>query len=306
MESSRPENLVQQHRHENGTKVLALLGHSHTGFRGGEFCAGGNLKTLIPLVVLIVASGLIGLVVCITLLFFKRYWIALVSALVFFGGPIALSVGIYIKAVLDRDEFEAARKVVNELCAKHGGDKIYKTVENVEGVFQMRARTNWSGDQSWGDQYGMFDPWGAAQGDETEPVIELNCKGDGYWFVEQPSGREPGAPPYRRRTYVKREKVDIHHLRSRYGYITQDLSTPQMRKRWIAGGRIKVIDLQTNEVLAERVGYFLTSGRDWLPRAAFQNGRICPDSHLGAFLRQVLKPIQVPPSAEQQAALVKD
>jgi len=226
---------------------------------------------------------------------------------VFFGGPIGLGIGIYIKQGMERDEFEAARKVVHELCAKYGGDKIYKTVEDVEGVFQMRARTNSSlSDQYWGDQFGMFDPWGAAQGDRSQPAIQLSSKGQGYWFVEQLSGREPGGPPYQRRTFVNGEKVNVHHLRSRYGYITEDLSTPQMRKRWIAGGRIKVVDLQTNEVLAEMVGYFLTADRDWHPRAAFQNGRICPDSHLTAFLLQVLKPIQTPPSGQQKAALVKD
>lgn len=45
----------------------------------------------------------------------------------------------------------------------------------------------------------------------------------------------------------------------RYGVIWDDISTREEREHWIAGCSLKVIDLQTNQVIAERVGYMV----DW-------------------------------------------
>jgi len=45
----------------------------------------------------------------------------------------------------------------------------------------------------------------------------------------------------------------------RYGVTYDDISTKEERDYWIAGSSLKVIDLQTNEVMAERIGYMV----DW-------------------------------------------
>ena len=45
----------------------------------------------------------------------------------------------------------------------------------------------------------------------------------------------------------------------RYGVTYDDISTREEREYWIAGSLLKVIDLQTNEVIAERIGYMV----DW-------------------------------------------
>jgi hypothetical protein len=41
----------------------------------------------------------------------------------------------------------------------------------------------------------------------------------------------------------------------RYGVTFDDISTKEDRDYWIAGSSLKVVDLQTNEVIAERIGY---------------------------------------------------
>lgn len=41
----------------------------------------------------------------------------------------------------------------------------------------------------------------------------------------------------------------------RYGVTYEDISTPEDREYWVAGSSLKVIDLETNEVMAERIGY---------------------------------------------------
>lgn len=47
--------------------------------------------------------------------------------------------------------------------------------------------------------------------------------------------------------------------RPRYGVTYDDISTHEEREYWIAGSSLRVIDLQTNEVIAERIGYMV----DW-------------------------------------------
>lgn len=45
----------------------------------------------------------------------------------------------------------------------------------------------------------------------------------------------------------------------RYGVTYDDISTREEREYWIAGSSLKVIDMQTNEIIAERIGYMV----DW-------------------------------------------
>jgi hypothetical protein len=47
----------------------------------------------------------------------------------------------------------------------------------------------------------------------------------------------------------------------RYGITYDDISTHEEREYWIAGSSLKVIDLKTNEVMAERIGYMMDRGQ---------------------------------------------
>lgn len=47
----------------------------------------------------------------------------------------------------------------------------------------------------------------------------------------------------------------------RYGVTYDDISTREEREYWIAGSSLKVIDLQTKEVIAERIGYMMDRGQ---------------------------------------------
>ena len=100
----------------------------------------------------------------------------------------------------------------------------------------------------------------------------------------------------------------------RYGVTWDDISTREEREYWIAGSSLKVIDLQTNKLIAERVGYMV----DWAQGSKAGNRspwlfaadtacpsfrfipnapRVSPDSHwqIGQtyrFVSKVLKPKQ--------------
>lgn len=72
-------------------------------------------------------------------------------------------------------------------------------------------------------------------------------------FVEQPGVKDPKfSKDYYRVVLVSVLAVGT---RPRYGVTFDDISTRQDRDYWIAGSSLKVIDLQENRVIAERVGY---------------------------------------------------
>lgn len=43
----------------------------------------------------------------------------------------------------------------------------------------------------------------------------------------------------------------------RYGVTFDDISTKEERDHWIAGSSLRIIDTNTNEVIAERIGYMV-------------------------------------------------
>jgi hypothetical protein len=56
------------------------------------------------------------------------------------------------------------------------------------------------------------------------------------------------------------QRTPIEKFSARYGITWEDISAREDREQWIAGGSIKVINLQNNELIAERVGYMMDRG----------------------------------------------
>lgn len=269
---------------------------------------------LAPLLITGAFSWILGLIVCGCMAWCKKSFksIALTAAILF-GWPCAVYYGIYLKHWLENRQLKSAISHVEDLCAKYGGDKIYRIVENVEGVFQMVAKHP-NTDFLWTDQFGMKEPWAMNFKDQDEyPAASLGVNGGGYWFVEQQPITGTG-PPYRRRSLLKSTKrigeIYFHsknpdtpiftekltkalELQSRYGYATEDLSTPELRKKWIGGGKLTIYDLDTKEVLAERVGYYKAFG----PEAKIRwSGRITCQQNNPADLRDFIKSVLRPPA----------
>ena len=90
----------------------------------------------------------------------------------------------------------------------------------------------------------------------------------------------------------------------RYGITYDDISTHEEREYWIAGSSLKVIDLKTNEVMAERIGYMMDPGQGdngggrspWLHAA----DHACPDFH------RFPDPVVVVPGASAQIRQAQD
>lgn len=179
----------------------------------------------------------------------------------------------------------AAAEAHFEMRCRSSGEKLARTVEGVDGVVWLRWREPISNADNFADQYKLNDPYGQDCGGEdciakllraTEGLDLDPQKKEpyhlGYRFVESIDPRDNKPYRYTLRLYrpfdrepkwletlVRPELVikPIEKYAARYGVTWDDISTKEDRDYWIAGGSLKVIDLQTNEVIAERVGYMM-------------------------------------------------
>jgi len=186
-----------------------------------------------------------------------------------------------------------------EMRCKNAGEKIVRTLGNVEGIVWMKWRPERI-DRV--DQFKLDDPYGTdcfgeecikrllrvTQGAELNPD-DAKQHARGYQYVEtidprddkryryvavikliakrtpdeieqykkNSGGRDPGPDVYG----FALERQPIDRYSARYGITWEDISTREDREWWIAGGSLKVFDLQTHQVIAERIGYLIDPGQ---------------------------------------------
>jgi hypothetical protein len=181
--------------------------------------------------------------------------------------------------------YQKADAMLRERCKK-AGVFIRRTAENVEGIFLLKLRPDGI---NYGDQYLMDDPYGRDL--SGEGYIQTFVRGFetcqaqfapgapnryGYHYVDaidldddkryrytgrldEPWKRDPHALKGHR-VFVL-DKVLAPDPAPRYGVTYDDISTREERDYWIAGSSLRVIDLETNEVMAERIGYMMDRGQ---------------------------------------------
>jgi hypothetical protein len=232
-----------------------------------------------------------------------------------------------------RARLAKAEAMFAERCKK-SGEFIHRTAENVEGIFLMKIRPEGI---NYGDQFALTDPYG--NDSEGDSYIKSFLKG----YHPRSSRTVPGAPPrfgyryiealdpkdgkrYRYTGSVREVEVQLSGLSGggkvrntkfvldrnpaygdppRYGVTYDDISTREEREYWIAGSSLKVIDLQTNELMAERIGYMMDRGQGergggrspWLLAA----DHACP-----TFQRNPFHPIPPGHGASAQAIQTED
>ena len=186
-----------------------------------------------------------------------------------------------------KERLAKAQAMFTERC-KTAGEKIYRTVDNVEGVYLLKLRPsqNFAAQFVFNDPYGL-DFFGDAyirsflkghySANRTEPPIAGSPpRPIGYSYVEAIDPKDGKRYHYTGRLeepwqYNKAHlKGDIRFVMDktlatgeppRYGVTYDDISTHEEREYWIAGSSLKVIDLRTNEVIGERVGYMMDPGQ---------------------------------------------
>jgi hypothetical protein len=208
-------------------------------------------------------------------------WAALVVAL--FG---YYPVKNEYKALQYKRYKEAAASHFKKRCSNDAGERITQVIQNVDGIFLEKPRVQ-ADDASLRDQYWMGDPYGYSLYEAIDPAGAYlydrsgkTASGEqftpikGYSFVEMPNpsySAESGQGKYLRYTLKTLTVRDgdrmvprlmpvaqtVNSLKSRFAMTWEDISTAEDRKYWVAGGSLSIVDIQTNEVVARRVGYVI-------------------------------------------------
>lgn len=201
-------------------------------------------------------------------------------------------------------------------CANEAGEFIYRTVDNVDGVYQMRLRdpadyfermrkgdfpedpyghTNIESQSPW-DMFidGTSKNAAYAYFETTKPPSQsrqrldyfrfendLVVTGEKYWIYR----RLHDSPDDAR--YTNKTATQSSGIQSRYGFTWREIRDRWDRLFGIWGGELVAVDLQTSEELAIRRGFILSS-------TLSDRTGMCPrnkgDFVTVNFIRKVLKP----------------
>ena len=189
------------------------------------------------------------------------------------------------------------KEYFEHLCKTEAGEFIFKTVEDVDGIMQMRPRVMATDDEMM-HLYALEDPYNAyetlSENSYVNPRYMSAVKKRGYSlfkpdqnykFIEKPIPASQQHPvddaKYLRYTKPNTEKLvsengqymyprgqwppmleeRVKEPKSRYGFTWRGITRPHDRELGIIGGEVISLDLQTNEVLAVRRGYAASGGK---------------------------------------------
>jgi hypothetical protein len=228
----------------------------------------------------------------------------------------------YVDAKKRQDYAREAWAYFKKLCDEKSGQKIYKTFTGVKSVLVIKplppATEKDLYDQYWyGDPYSDATPSGNRRNEYKASILIGSVETRGYKpttaadrigfaFVESysPSGGNDVKGVLRYFYPKGASHVEVEQVTgpvSRFGVSWEDISTPEDRKYWVAGSRLRIIDLTDTSVVAERIGYFIEAGfgsqggarRPWL--ASRGANTTCPkleklDVEDRLFIQRALNP----------------
>lgn len=221
----------------------------------------------------------------------QRKVLASCVVLAIFIGPFAkTAVEDGIEQRRAKTRYDEAVALFEERC-KTAGETIHRVIPDVEGIYLIKVRPKGI---NFGQQYALTDPYGEDVGGDayiasflkgstrtrSEPphrygyqFVEANDLDDGirYRFTgvwKVTSRKNPAAPDIKvelsRNPNYDLNNYDFALVRStatgprpRYGITFEDISTGVDRDHWIAGSSLRVLDLETGEIIARRIGYMM-------------------------------------------------
>ena len=163
-----------------------------------------------------------------------------------------------------------------KMCDANSGEKVYRTYNGVKSVFVSKPLSPATQKDLWnqywyGDPYSNATPWDRRAEAAASTLASPNApvapgkSGRGFDFVETAiPATEKEAARIEKYFYLPgardHMKEPINRTVSRFGISWEDISTPEDRKYWVAGSRLRVVDLADNSVVAERIGYLIEPG----------------------------------------------
>ena len=177
-----------------------------------------------------------------------------------------------------QQRYQAAKAVFDRQC-QNAGEKIYRTVDNVEGIMLLRVREKYLNKNGYDP---MWDDAAALSGSFPTDGVEEYYIND---FLQFSTGRGLAVegnllphnkylPRYRYVDVLQPDGKSVIRYRggwdigrkplneeanpkqpARYAFTYENNVDPELRKLWIAGTTLKVLDLKTGELLAEKTVY---------------------------------------------------
>lgn len=192
------------------------------------------------------------------------------------------------------------------LCKTEAGEFIYKTVENVEGLYLMRSREKVN-DYKLQHLYALEDPYAYSDIETDAPQkLFINPPWWRYKFFEirkaRPASSDRADTHYLRYFGYVQDKSPMNieqtsTLKSRYGYTWRGIERPHDREFGIVGGELIIMDLHSNEVLAVRRGFIRSGDVHNLTGVWWLGGHVCPKyKHANAYTYEFLSKVLKPPS----------
>lgn len=210
----------------------------------------------------------------------------------------------------------------DHLCKTEAGEFIYKTIDNVEGLYFMRPREFVR--EGTNHLYVYEDPYGGlTEGIEPEiwfvrpsryfvveslyiPLIDPDWRMKRQFYPTTHTVPNNDVKYVRFFGYDGRDKKTMQEayvtsLQSRYGYTWRGIVRPHDRELGVAGGEAIILDLRTQEVLGVHRGYakFEIDEKAGLARAYWLKQCPSPPHSMGGgvhldFILKVLKPSEKP------------
>jgi len=195
------------------------------------------------------------------------------------------------------------------LCKHEAGEFIYRTVDNVEGILQMRPR---DGSKDYFDRMANGDipedPWGHTNWEAQKPsALFVNPPWSKYRFFENPLPKGQEAFPGEREKAILTNKDDDARVRHYYGYdqnkgrpmrvdylqhpkssfgYTWGVETSTLHRIFnVFPGEIRVLELSSKQVLGISKGFYRSRPQTLCPAGK-------DDDFVYKFVSRVARPVQ--------------
>ena len=196
-------------------------------------------------------------------------------------------------------KYKEAEAVFNEQC-KTAGEKIYRTVDNVEGIMLLKVVPESTVAEDTKTRDPMWDNAALQTSEGREFIAEfLGFYGsEGYRYVDVLQTNHSDIIRYSGKDFPLNQALNPRHP-ARYAVTFENNVDPKLRRHWVAGATIRIIDRQTDEVIAEKITYAFEKGlggtggarMPWAFAVSCENKKIF-SSKLPTFVTSVLKPYQ--------------